>query len=79
MIYILLLLFIFIIILAIIGNNNIIYEDFTISTIGNIRDKIRLYIQNNIISSIKKHKKSNKKEIEDVQLLDDNELISYLD
>ena len=78
MIYILLLLFIFIIILAIIGNNNIIYEDFTISTVGNIRDKIKLYIRNNIISSVKKHKK-NDKEIEDVQLLNENELINYLD
>lgn len=48
------------------------YENFTISTIGNIRDKYKE------ISAIKFRKK-NKKEIEDVQFVDNSEVLQYLD
>ena len=54
------------------------FENFTLSSLGVIRDKIKLYRRNNIISSIKKKQMNKKKEIEDVQILDDNEIYQYL-
>ena len=54
------------------------FENFTVSTIGTIRDKIKLPNFSKKISSII-HKNNKKKEIEDVQLLNDTEIYSYLD
>ena len=54
------------------------FENFTVSTIGTIRDKIKLPIFSKKISSII-HKNNKKKEIEDVQLLNDTEIYQYLD
>jgi hypothetical protein len=54
------------------------YENFTISTIGNIRDKYKLKRLNKEISAIK-YKMKNKKEIEDVQIVDNSEVLQYLD
>ncbi len=54
------------------------YENFTLSSIGIIRDKIKLHTRNKIISSIKNYK-NKKKEIEDVQIVDDGDLYKYLD
>ena len=54
------------------------FENFTVSTIGTIRDKIKLPFFSKKISSII-HKNNKKKEIEDVQLLNDTEIYSYLD
>jgi len=54
------------------------YENFTISTIGNIRDKIKLRKLNKEISAIK-YKMKNKKEIEDVQIVNNSEVLQYLD
>ena len=54
------------------------FENFTISTIGNIRDKIKLPIRNKIISTLK-YKMNKKKEIEDVQIVDQADLYQYLD
>lgn len=84
MIYILLALIAIIIILFITANIQISsysskLENFTLSSIGVIRDKIKLYSRNNIISSIKKHQMNKKKEIEDVQNVDNSELYQYLD
>lgn len=54
------------------------FENFTLSSIGNIRDKIKLPTRNKIISSIK-HKMDKKKEIEDVQIVDQADIYQYLD
>jgi hypothetical protein len=54
------------------------FENFTISTIGNIRDKIKLPNFSKKISSII-HKNNKKKEIEDVQIIDYPEIYQYLD
>jgi len=54
------------------------YENFIISTIGNIRDKIKLRKLNKEISAIK-YKMKNKKEIENVQIVDNSEVLQYLD
>lgn len=84
MIYILLALIAIIIILFITANIQIsshssIFENFTLSSIGVIRDKIKLHTRNKIISSIKNHRINKKNEIEDVQVVDDAELYQYLD
>jgi len=52
------------------------YENFTISTIGNIRDKYKLKKINKEISAIKYRIK---KQIEDVQFVDNSEVLQYLD
>ena len=54
------------------------FENFTLSSIGTIRDKIKLHTRNKIISSIK-HRINKRKEIEDVQIVDDADLYQYLD
>jgi|LakMenEpi03Aug12_release.lakeMendotaPanAssembly.Ray.scaffolds.fasta_scaffold1269157_1 hypothetical protein len=54
------------------------FENFTISTIGNIRDKYKLKKLNKELSAIK-YKMKNKKEIEDVQIVDNSEVLQYLD
>lgn len=54
------------------------FENFTISTIGNIRDKYKLKKLNKELSAIK-YKMKNKKEIEDVQNVDNSEVLQYLD
>lgn len=54
------------------------FENFTISTIGNIRDKYKLKRLNKELSAIK-YKMKNKKEIEDVQNVDNSEVLQYLD
>ena len=54
------------------------FENFTISTIGTIRDKIKLPNFSKKISSIL-HRNNKKKEIEDVQILDYSEVNQYLD
>lgn len=54
------------------------FESFTLSSIGNIRDKIKSPIRNKIISTIK-HKMKNTKEIEDVQIVDNADIYQYLD
>jgi phage-related protein len=54
------------------------FENFTLSSVGNIRDKIKSPIRSKIISTIK-HKMKNTKEIEDVQLVDNADIYQYLD
>ena len=54
------------------------FENFTLSSIGNIRDKIKLPTRSKIISTIK-HRMNKKKEIEDVQIVDPIDLYLYLD
>ena len=54
------------------------FENFTLTSIGTIRDKIKLHTRNKIISSIK-HRINKRKEIEDVQIVDDADLYQYLD
>lgn len=54
------------------------FENFTLSSIGTIRDKIKLHTRNKIISSIK-HRINKRKEIEDVQIVNDADLYQYLD
>ena len=54
------------------------FENFTLSSVGTIRDKIKLHTRNKIISSIK-HRMNKRKEIEDVQIVDDADLYKYLD
>jgi hypothetical protein len=54
------------------------FENFTISSIGNIRDKIKLKSRDKIISTIK-YKINKKKEIEDVQYVDNSDIYQYLD
>lgn len=53
-------------------------ENFSISTIGTIRDKIKLPTRNKIISSVK-HRINKIKEIEDVQIVDPIDIYQYLD
>jgi hypothetical protein len=84
MLTILLALVVIIIILFIIANIQISsysskFENFTLSSIGVIRDKIKLHTRNKIISSIKKHKMNKKNEIEDVQIVDNADIYQYLD
>jgi len=55
------------------------FENFTISTIGNIRDKIKLPNFSKKISSIIQKNNNKKKEIEDVQIIDYPEIYQYLD
>lgn len=54
------------------------YENFTLSTIGTIRDKIKLNSRNKIISTIK-YRMNKKNEIEDVQYVDNADIYQYLD
>jgi phage-related protein len=54
------------------------FENFTLSSVGNIRDKIKSPIRSKIISTIK-HRMKNTKEIEDVQLVDNADIYQYLD
>jgi hypothetical protein len=54
------------------------FENFTVSTIGTIRDKIKLRNFPKKISSII-HRNNKKKEIEDVQIVDYPEIYQYLD
>ena len=54
------------------------FESFTLSSVGNIRDKIKSPIRSNIISTIK-HRMNKNKEIEDVQLVDNADIYQYLD
>jgi hypothetical protein len=84
MLYLLFTLIAIIIILFVTANNQSSYfylnniENFTLSSIGNIRDKIKLPTRSKIISSIK-HKMDKKKEIEDVQIVDPVDIYQYLD
>ena len=52
------------------------FENFTVSTIGTIRNKIKLPNFSKKISSII-HRNSKNKEIEDVQILDPTEKYAY--
>ena len=54
------------------------FENFTVSTIGTIRDKIKLPNFSKKISSIV-YRNNKKKEIEDVQIVDYPEIYQYLD
>jgi hypothetical protein len=54
------------------------FENFTLSSVGNIRDKIKLPTRSKIISTIK-HRMKNTKEIEDVQIVDNADIYQYLD
>jgi len=54
------------------------FENFTVSTIGTIRNKIKLPNFSKKISSII-HRNNKKKEIEDVQNVDYSEVYQYLD
>ena len=54
------------------------YENFTVSSIGNIRDKLKLQNFTKKISSIIR-KNNKKKEIEDVQDIDYTDIYQYLD
>ena len=54
------------------------FENFTLSSIGTIRDKIKLNSRNKIISTIK-YKMKKKNEIEDVQYVDNADIYQYLD
>ena len=54
------------------------FESFTLSSIGNIRDKIKSPIRVKIISTIK-HRMNKNKEIEDVQIVDNADIYQYLD
>ena len=54
------------------------FENFTLTSIGTIRDKIKLHTRNKIISSIR-YRMNKRKEIEDVQIVDDSDLYQYLD
>jgi len=83
MLYLLFALVALTIILFIIANNHITsyskkFENFTISTIGTIRDKIKLPNFSKKISSIIYHR-NKKKEIEDVQQIDYPDIYQYLD
>ena len=81
MIYLLFSLVTILIILFITANIQVIsyskkFENFTVSTIGNIRDKFKLSNFSKKISSII-YKNNKKKEIEDVQILNDDEKIAF--
>lgn len=84
MLYLLLMLIAIVILLFITANNQANsysanqFESFTLSSVGNIRDKIKLPIRSKIISTIK-HKMKNTKEIEDVQIVDNTDIYQYLD
>jgi hypothetical protein len=84
MLYILFMLIAIVILLFITANNQANtysmnkFENFTLSSVGNIRDKIKSPIRSKIISTIK-HKMKNTKEIEDVQLVDNADIYQYLD
>ena len=54
------------------------FESFTLSSVGNIRDKIKSPIRSKIISTIK-HRMNKNKEIEYVQLVDNADIYQYLD
>ena len=54
------------------------FENFTLSSVGTIRDKIKLHTRDKIISSIR-NKMNKRKEIEDVQIVDPVDLYQYLD
>jgi hypothetical protein len=83
MLYLLFGLIVLVILLFITANNQLVkysknYENFSISSIGNIRDKIKPVSNNRKISSIiHNNPKDKKKEIEDVQILDDTEKYAY--
>jgi hypothetical protein len=53
------------------------FENFTVSSIGTIRDKIKLPNFSKKISSIIYKNNNMKKEIEDVQILSDDEKMAY--
>jgi hypothetical protein len=81
MLYLLFSLVTILIILFITSNIQVIsyskkFENFTVSTIGNIRDKIKLPNFSKKISSII-YKNNKNKEIEDVQILSNDEKIAY--
>jgi hypothetical protein len=81
MIYLLFGLITMVIILFITANiqaNSTKFENFTLSSIGTIRDKIKLNSRNKIISTIK-YKMKKKNEIEDVQYVDNADIYQYLD
>ena len=84
MLYLLFMLIAIVILLFITANNQASsysaknFENFTLSSVGNIRDKIKSPIRSKIISTIK-HKMKNTKEIEDVQLVDNADIYQYLD
>jgi hypothetical protein len=83
MLYLLFGLIAMIIILFITANSQVSFysakfENFTLSSIGTIRDKIKLHTRNKIISSIK-HRMNKYKEIEDVQIVDNADIYQYLD
>jgi len=72
MLYLLFGLIMMIILLFITANNNR-FEGFTVSSVGTIRDKIRLPTRSKIISTIK-HRMKKTKEIEDVQIVDPTDI-----
>lgn len=84
MLYLLFGLIAMVIILFITANNQVSFyssnrfENFTVSSVGTIRDKIRLPTRSKIISTIK-HRMKKTKEIEDVQIVDPTDLYLYLD
>lgn len=84
MLYLLFGLIAIVIILFITANNQVSFdstnrfENFTVSSVGTIRDKIRLPTRSKIISTIR-HKMKKTKEIEDVQIVDPTDLYLYLD
>jgi hypothetical protein len=84
MLYLLFMLIAIVILLFITANNQASsysanrFESFTLSSVGNIRDKIKLPIRSKIISTIK-HRMKNTKEIEDVQFVDNADIYQYLD
>jgi len=84
MLYLLFMLIAIVILLFITANNQASsysanqFESFTLSSVGNIRDKIKSPIRSKIISTIK-HRMNKNKEIEDVQLVDNADIYQYLD
>jgi hypothetical protein len=84
MLYLLFMLIAIVILLFITANNQANsysanqFESFTLSSVGNIRDKIKLPTRSKIISTIK-HRMKNTKEIEDVQIVDNADIYQYLD
>jgi len=83
MLYILLGLIAIVVILFITANIQVVsfskkFENFTVPTIGNIQSIIKPFSTNSKISSIiQNNPKDKKKEIEDVQILDDTEKYAY--
>jgi len=84
MLYLLFGLIAMVIILFITANNQAssystkMFENFTLSSVGTIRDKIQLPTRSKIISTIK-HRMKKTKEIEDVQIVDSSDIYHYLD